>query len=86
MTSMRERMARAVAAKYFDYPKSLTDQCWAELEDGARKVWLGLVDAVLDVLMEPTPQVLAAIDTELHPSWLGHRAYELIIQAIKDGK
>lgn len=58
MSSMRERMARAML----------------ERAKGKDLYFYGLL------VRE------AAIDTKLHPSWLGHMAYELMIRAIKEGK
>ena len=68
MTSMREKIARAIAAGFEkDFP-ARTQQTWEELSLPAKAAMLSRADAVLDALLEPTEGMLAD----------GLLAYELI--------
>lgn len=74
--NMREKMARAMAARYFSYPKSLIDQCWAELADrkGAHKTWLKLADTALDTLTANPGK--AVLDAALNSGACGGYGYD----------
>lgn len=94
VSSMRERVARAMAARYFDYKQA--DQCWNELSKDARKNWIGIAKAALDVLTaNPGEAILdAALGREtrdengivcFEPMTRGEM-FCAMIRAIKSGK
>lgn len=80
---MREQLARALAVG-FDDPRTHDDN-GIQIITG-RENGFGLADIALAIMLKPTKKMIAALDPDIHPSWLGHRAYEMIVRAAKDGK
>lgn len=46
----------------------------------------GMIDAVLDIIAEPSATIMADVDQKIHPNWLVRMAFNVMIRAIKEGK
>lgn len=77
MTSMRERMARALSF-------SITGDCeWTSLLDQQKQYWNSHLDAILSEMETPSDDVISAGEEDG-----GHSFYRwsAMIRAIRDGK
>jgi len=48
---------------------------------GVRSWYFDQARAAIRAMREPTGGMLAAVDESMHPNWLAHRAYEVMIDA-----
>lgn len=77
MTSMREKIARAIVTSDFDGDESVFDT----LSKEQRQNFYRNADAVLEALMNPTEEMI-----EASPNDFGGPSYYDMIQAARDGK
>lgn len=82
--STRERMARAVYER--DVPARVRERPWSRQSDECRDMYRGFVDAILDVLENPSEAVVKDGNDAIWAGESGRVTWRVMFTAIREGK